>query len=781
MDAGLPISRLPASAERLLLPAAALLWLERAWAQHLKWAAAGWTAWLALALMGIASAIPGELRVSLLFGLGLGTVAALFLAFRDVALPGRAAAIRRLEAASGARRGSLALLDERAVDLSDPVAARLWARARAEATPAKLRLGLPRLAIDDAERYGLLPLLAIGLLLGALLAKGEWADRIGEGFSPYAVSLADLRVTATIEPPAYAGRPAQTLSFGPGEQAITALKDSRLSLRLEAPAGDWELVGPGGVAAVKDGRVATKLSAEGRYELRRGKRQAVRLDVGFAGDAVPTIAFDGVPQAAPTGALRVAWDAKDDHGAMVVSLEMRRPGALRRLGLDGAARSGKGASFADLTADPFAGEVVALRLLARDGGGQTGQSAVMMVRLPERRFLHPVAREIIAARKSLIRDPSDRDPVGEKLTDIATAPDRYGGDLAVFAALRAAAMRLIFDTDDTRALSVIRLLWDVAVDLEDRGASRAMDDMRKAMDELAQRMGSANDSDTAAMLDRLTAGMGDYLRRQIEAMQAQPGAPGAAGQQSSLDLSFLDAMMQDLRDRLAAGDKAGAQAALANIRQLMESLQFGGAGDPAMAKRAQAAAQAADGVRELEGRERDLQADTIAESVRRAVAGRQGPLDRQAETQRGLEDAMRALQQQLRAAGVTAPPGLARAAQAMQASRDALAKGHSGDAMLAQEQALEALGEAAGALERQAQAMSKAAGGAMSAQPGAPGSGVDPLGRPGSGFGQGLVKLPDENRMRRVQQIRRLLEERAADPRRSEDERAYYLRLLKRF
>lgn len=781
MDAGLPISRLPASAERLLLPAAALLWLERAWARHLKWVAAGWTAWLALALMGIATALPGELRVSLLFGLGLGTVAALFLAFRDVVLPGRAEAIRRLEAASGARRGSLALLDERAVDLSDPVAVRLWARARAEATPAKLRLGGPRLAIDDAERYGLLPLLAVGLLLGALLAKDEALDRIGEGFSPYAVSLADLRVTATIEPPAYAGRPAQTLSFGPGEQAITALKDSRLSLRLEGPAGDWQLVGPGGAATVKDGRVAARLTAAGRYELRLGKRQAIRLDIGFAGDAVPTIAFDGVPQAAPTGALRVAWDTKDDHGAMVVSLEMRRPGALRRIGLDSAARSGKGAAFADLTADAFAGEVVALRLLARDGGGQTGQSAVMMVRLPERRFLHPVAREIIAARKALMRDPSDRDPVGEKLTDIATAPARYGGDLAVFVALRAAAMRLIFDTDDTRALSVIRLLWDVAVDLEDRGASRAMDDMRKAMDELAQRMGSANDSDTAAMLDRLTAGMGDYLRRQIEAMQAQPGAPGAAGQAASLDLSFLDAMMQDLRDRLAAGDKAGAQAALANIRRLMESLQFGGAGDPAMAKRAQAATQAAQGVRELAARERDLQADTIAESVRRAVAGRQGPLDGQAETQRGLEDAMRALQQQLRGAGVQAPPGLARAAQAMQASREALAKGQPGDAMLAQEQALEALGEAAGALEGQAQAMAKAAGGAMSAQPGAPGSGVDPLGRPGSGFGQGLVKLPDENRMRRVQQIRQLLEERAADPRRSEDERAYYLRLLKRF
>lgn len=779
MDAGLPIPRLPASAERLLLPAAALLWIERAWTRHLKWVVLGWSLWLALSLMGAAGGLPGELRVALLFGLGLGTIAAIGLALRDIALPGRAAAIARLERASGARRGSLALLDERAVDLSDPVAVQLWARARAASAQTKLRLGLPRLTLDDAERYGLLPLVGAALLIGALLAKGEAPAQIAAGFSPYAVSLAELRVTATIEPPAYARRAPQTRTFGSGQQALTALKGSRLTLRIDGPAGDWKLLGPGLETPVSDGRASTVVTREGRYELRLGKRRAVRIDIGFAADAVPTIAFDGAPQAAPTGALRVAWNARDDHGAMAVSIEMRRPGALRRLPLDGAAVSGKGAAFADLTADPFAGEIVALRLLARDGGGQTGHSRVMMLRLPERRFVHPVAIEIIAVRKALIRDPSAREAAEDKLTDIAALPDRYGGDLAVFAGLRSATMRLAYDTDDVRAASVIRLLWDIAVDLEDRGASRAMDDMRDAMDELAQRMGSANDQDMAAMLDRLTQGMGDYLRRQVEAMQSQPGAPGGAGQ--SLDLSFLDAMVQDLRDRLAAGDKAGAQAALANLRRLMESLQFGGAGDPELAKRAQAAAQAAQAARDLEARERDLQGDTIAESVRRAVTGRSGAMERQAATQQQIEAAAQALQQQAGAAGMKTPPSLARAAQAMRAARAALGRGQPGDAMLAQEQAIEALGEAATAMEGQAQAMGRAAGGTMAAQPGAPGSGVDPLGRPGSGFGQGLVKLPDETRMRRVQEIRRLLEERAADPRRSEDERAYYLRLLKRF
>lgn len=784
MDAGLPPPRLPASAHRLLLPAAALLWTERAWARHLKWITAGWTLWVALSLMGIATALPGELRVGVLFALGLGSLAALVAAFRDIALPTRAEALRRIERASGLRLGRLSLLDERAVDLADPVALRLWLRAQADAAPKRLRLGLPRLRLDEAERYGLLPLLATALLFGGLLAKAEWRERLSEGFSPYAVSLADLRLAATIEPPAYAGRPARTLQLGAGETTITALKGSRLTLRLEGPAGEWQLLAPGGaVRPFRAGRIAVELAAEGRYDVRIGARQAVRIDVRFAADAVPTIAFDGTPQAAPTGALRIAWRARDDHGALAVSLELRRSGTVRRIPLDGAARSGAGAAFADLTADAFAGEAVALRLQARDGGGQTGHSATMMLRLPERRFTHPVAREIIAVRKGLMRNPEAREPAGRKLTEIAARPARFAQDLAVFAGLRSAAMRLAYDTDDVHAASVVALLWDIAVDLEDRGASRAMDDMRQAMDELARRMGSASDAEMAAMLDRLTAGMGDYLRRQVEAMaaQGQTGAPDAAGQASALDLSFLDAMLGDLRDRLAAGDQAGAAAALANLRRLMESLQFGGPGDPAMARQAEAAAQAAKAARELEARERDLQAATIAESVRRAVAGRQGPMSEQAGVQRDIEAAAEALGREAAQAGLKAPPGLARAADAMRQSREALAQGRPGDALQAQERALAALGEAADAMESQAQAMGRAAGGAMRAQPGAPGSGVDPLGRPGSGFGQGIVKLPDEQRLRRVQAIRRLLEERASDPERSDAERAYYLRLLKRF
>ena len=783
MDAGLPPPRLPPAAERLLLPAAALLWIERAWPDHLKWPAVAWTVYVALSLMGIAPAIPGELRVALLFALALASASMLLTAFRDVAAPARGAVLRRIEAASGARRGSLALLDERAVDLADPVAARLWVRARSQAMPQRLRLGRPRLAFDDAERYGLLPLLAIALALGLLLAKDEWRDRLSAAFSPYAVSLADVRLSATIEPPAYAGEPARTLALGQGRRTIELLKGSRLTLRVEGPSGEWRLVGPGRlVQPLADGRVALRVSDAGRYELRYGRRQVAGLDLRFAADRVPQVRFEGNPEMAPTGAIRIAYRVADDHGTVALWVEVRNGTEVRRVTLDAAARNGTGSAFVDLTADPFAGELVDMRLVARDGAGQVGHSNAVRLRLPERSFRHPVARAVIAARRMLLRDPGTRAAVAQRLTAIAAQPQAFADDLGVFAGLRSATWRLAHDRDDPRGRSTARILWDVAVDLEDGGASRALDDVRQAMDELARRMGTADDEELARLADRLAAGMGDYLRRQIEAMmqQAEPGAAGAPDARS-IDLSFLDAMLGDLRDRLAAGDQAGAQAALQNLRRLMEGLQFGGAGDPQAARRAQAAGQAAQAARDLEARERDLQSETIAESVRRAVSGRQGPMEAQAQRQDEIERAAQAVERQAAAAGLQPPKGMAEARKAMAEAQAALAAGRQGEAMMAQERAVSALGQAAEAMEGQARALAQAAGGAMAAQPGASGSGVDPLGRPGSGFGQGAVKLPDGDQMRRVQAIRRLLEERASDPARSAEERAYYLRLLKRF
>lgn len=788
MDAGLPISILPPGVERRLLPAAALLWLERAWRDHLRWPAIAWAGYTVLALFGTWETVAGGFRVGLLFLLALGTLASVGLAIVRTPIPRRGAILRRIEQASRLRRGSLALLDDRPIDLSDPVAAQLWARARTAAAPKRLRLGRLRLGLIDSDRYALLPILLLAAVLGLMLAGGEARQRLGAAFSPYAVSLAGVRITATIEAPAYAMRPAQTVLLTPGRTTrLVALKGSKLALRVDGPAGEWRLLGPNLERTMPDERVAVRLDRGGRYTVERGWRLVARLNVELAADGVPLVRFDGKPAVTATSALRIAYRLEDDHGAAALMLELARGNERRRMTLEPTARPGAGVAFADLTPDPWAGEDVTLRLLARDGAGQIGHSPELRVILPERQFNHPVARTIIAARKQLLRAPERREPIAQRLTELAADPESFGHDFAVFSGLRAATWRLAYAHEDPKALSTARLLWDIAVDLDDNGATRAMDELRRVMDELAKKMGRGDDQEMARLADQLTGAMADYLRRQLESMMQAGLSPedvADMAQGQAVDLSFLDQMLQDLRDRMAAGDQAGAMAALANLRQLMESIRFGGpsqGGSAEAARAARQAAQAADALRDIEARQRDLQAETIAEGVRRSIEGREGPMEGQAATQGQLERGARALRQQLEAAGLQSPQALGEANRAMTQAEQALRDGRQSEAMAAQGRAIEALKQAGQALEEQARAMAQAAGGMGRYQPGAAGSGLDPLGRPGAGFGQGAVKLPDVDQLRRVEAIRRLLEERAADPGRSAEERAYYLRLLKRF
>lgn len=779
MDAPLPPTRLPDSVRRRLLPGAALLWAERAWAAGpLQWLAGAWGVWTVLALWGITAALPGGLRVALAAALVAGSLALLGLAVARVPLPDRDAVLRRLEAATGARRGALALLDAPPLDLADPVAARLWGRAVAGA-PARVRLGPPRLALDDGVRWGALPLLATGLLLGCLLAKGDAPGRLAESLSPWPTPLSAARVTVTVTPPGWADAAPRTIAVTPGTtQPITALAGATLRIRGEGLDGPWRLTTPGaGVRELAGGVGTVRVARAGRLTLTAGARRVAAIDLALAADAVPTIAFDGAPQVTPQGALRIAWRLTEDQGPATVWVELRKGGERRAVRLAAGARAGAGSAFADLTPDPLAGEVVALRLLARDGAGQTGFSPVIAARLPERRFVNAVAREIIAARKLLIRQPRGREAVADRLTAIAERPDRFGANLAAWIAVRGATFRLAYERDEARAASVVRLLWDAAVDLEDSGASRAMESLRAAMEEMRRAMASGDERQQRAAADRLAQAMADYLSRQIEGMQARGELP--PGQ--TLDLSFLDAMMQDVRDKLAAGDEAGARAALADLQRLMESLQFGGGGDPRLAERAAAAQAAAQAARDLAARQRALQADTIAEAIRRSITGAQGPLAAQAQQQDRLEGAAQAIGEGARRAGLPPPPALGQATAAMRDAERALAAGDTAGAARAQERAARALGEAGRTLDQQAQTLRRQAGGTGLAQPGAPGSGIDPLGRPGQGFGGGAVRLPDPAGQARLQAIRRLLEERAADPDRSADERAYYLRLLKRF
>lgn len=765
-----------------LAAAAAAIWIERALPRELGLALTLWAGFLALALAGIADWMPGAARLGLLGTFALASVILAARAALRTGMPSRAACRARLERGSGLRLGQLALAGDNAAGDPDAFGMSLWTRALADARTKRPRLGKLEWRPSLETRYGLWPLIGTALLLGLVAAKDEAPRRLADAFSPYAESLAGARAYVSINAPAYAGLlPRRVVIAGGAARKVEALAGSRASVRLEGLRGVWHIRAPNGdTAAAVNGSAAMTLHVGGRYVVRISRRTVASLDVTLAADGVPVVRFDGPPTQTPSAALRLGYRLNDDHGASALSLLVSHGRDVRRVDLETSVTSGRGHVFADLTPSPFAGETVDVVLVATDGAGQSGATPPIRMTLPERSFADPLARDIIAVRKSLLQGAA-RTLAARRIGVLAASRDRYDGDLAIFSGLRAAVWRLALDRHPNARDSVAALLWDIAIDREDGGASRAMDDLRRAMERLARGIGSGDDKALAALADQLEKAMTDYLRRQIEAALAEGGSPPAApAAGASVDLGFLDQMFADLKDRLAAGDAKGAAQALANLRQLMETIRFGSnAPDAAAQKRAAAAAALARELRDIVRRQEELRDRTIADMVR-GVFGEDEALKSGAAVQRELRKAAGAIQDGFAAAGLPASAAIDTATTAMDEAGRALARGDAGSAIRAETRALDALQAAANAADAAAERMAQMAGpGAM--QPGAAGSGLDPLGRPGTGFGQGAVKLPGEAEVRRIQAIRKILEDRVSDPSRSTEERGYYMRLLKRF
>ena len=497
------------------------------------------------------------------------------------------------------------------------------------------------------------------------------------------------------------------------------------------------------------------------------------LDIALVPDRAPRVALTGQPALTAPQALRLPYRISDDFGPTRWFFEVTRDEETRAFPPSAPPQQGEGVLYMDFTPDPWAGEAVQLRLVAVDAAGNRGASEALGLRLPERRFNHPFAKRIIAIRKELLLQPSARALVGKKLTAAASEIGAYNGDFSVFAGLRGAFWRLRYDQDDPRGWSVARMLWDVAVAVEEGDRGRQLQDLRRSLDELAARMGQASEAELSQLSDQLLQTLAGYLSQMMsEAPPMSSAAGDMAGNTRTIDAGTLGDLLSDLRERMAAGDEAGARRALETLRALVENLQSaGGMGSSGPS----AINQAMSGLRDLETRQREVLGETIGAGLSNALGGGSEALQRLGQAQSQLSRQAGILSGQLKAAGANAPGALGEAQEAMATAADALAGGQVEAALQAQSRAMDALADAQAALQDQAQAAgSQGAGGLQ-------GNSLDPLGRfSGGGLGPEF-RLPDEGERRMVDAIRTELEQKAADPRRSAAERDYYLRLLRQF
>lgn len=781
----------------LSVAAATILW-ERLWPR--LWPAAAVAGlFVSLSLLDFLPRLSGWLHGLIVLIFAAGFLAALFHGLRGMRRVDRAAARHRLEMDSGLEHRPLsALEDSLAGGCDDETAKALWRAhlARMAEAARKLRPRLPAPGMARHDPLGLRAVVLLLLVIGLSAAGGDAPARLKEALTPNlgGVTKDDLILEVWITPPPYTKRPPLFLGGAP-PRAIG--KDTPL----ETPAGSAVLAQAGGAATAPvlrlGGRVSrftaagpgvfsaeTTIETGDRLSVELGMREIAGWPLRVIADTPPKVSLVNPPVKEGSRLLRVQYQAQDDYGVTAISAIIRLDGGDSeelRLALPlgkMAETSIRGSFVRDLTAHPWAGLPVSIRLEAADAAGGKGESGAVNLVLPERIFTHPVAKAIIEARKKL-SDPfsKGRAQAADDLDTISAEPERFSGDTVVYLALRVARERLTHDPRDEAVDSVRKILWDTALRLEDDGLSIAEKELRKIQEQLMQALRDGKGGEEVErLMERMQQALNDYLstlNKQLEQMDTpteflDPSARVLSG-------GDLQRLLDQARELARTGAMDSARDLMSELQRILDDIQAGI--QPGKPSREMAEArELMEDLRKLSNRQQKLLDDTF----------RQSQENRGAENGKAEQEALRGdlgeIMSRLAESLGDIPRSLGDGELAMREAEKALGKGQPRAALPSQSEALQKLRQG---IEETAKQLARRMGGAgsiMTKKLG--GAGRDPFGRLSGGpLGSigGSLDIPDRMDVREARKILGELRRRFGDRRRPKAERDYIERLLRRF
>ena len=795
--------------------------------------------YVVLSLFGLWLVVPRLLHVVLLAALAAALGWASWRAAAVLRLATRDAGLSRLERDSGVAHQPLRALNDRLPgDVTDPATRRLWAmhRERLVASLERLRLAAPRSDLPRRDPWALRAALLLVLFLAVVHGRGEIGPRLASGFSfggRAAQATLPPMVELWITPPAYTRRAPLVAEQTRGVSALSVPTGSQARLQVHH-------LPEGTTAAVSYGEAATALtelgpgSAEAAVALDRDARLGVRDGDGveIAGwaidalpDAVPTVSFVGEPRSTHRSVLKIDLDASDDYGVAELALLLAPPGRegeTERLTLlkpgNQPPKVATG-TYQDLTAHPLAGLKAVLRLEAVDAIGQRGQSAPLEIVLPAREFRHPLARAIIAERRKLVATPEASDEVAATLDALGDTPAAQELPSTVPLSLRVGAARLAMNPGDAASRrSVVDLLWDLALFIEDGSLSLAERKLRDLQQELQKALEEgAQDQELERLMQDLQQAMDEFLEELTrQAMQQGQQMPPPEQMQrpqdgQTVDRQDLQEMLDRARELMRSGARDAAREMLAQLQEMLENLRAG----MQQAQPSQGEQQLSDLQKMIQLQqkllERSFQMDRQqrqqgqqGEQGEQGEEGQQGQQQGQrqggqqgqqaqggepgqsAAEQEALRRALGELMRRMGEAGMEIPRALGQAEMAMRNARGALEQGQPGEAAGAQSQAIDAMQQAGQAMMQQMQEqMAREQGDGPGGQP-QPNArrGRDPLGRAtrnDGGMDTRGVQVPEESDLGRARDVLEELHRRAGDRNRPSLELDYYQRLLDRF
>ena len=758
---------------------------------------------------------------------------------------------RRIEHESQLRHRPLAAMTDSLANPQRSNTRRLWEEGRIRLTSLLgiIRHGKPKafMAAKDpyAARLGVLLFFALGLYV----AGPAWNERIFSGLTPLrfqggAESLDRLSLWVT--PPAYTGLAPLVIKGNGKGDVLQIPTGSTLKITVRGGTGVPRLVVTG-----KDNNQNFTETDEGDYILETPVPPGHVLNVkqGFftraawpyeiLSDNAPLIAVKGGVEITHDGPIRFPLEVEDDYGVKNVIMDVTlnqsmsgnplgEPFNESRVVMSPPDKKMPIQPVYDLTAHPWAGQPVSIIFSAEDGMGQKAAAEPVIMTLPERPFMHPIAKKVIEIRKRLILKPeSDYHQLTEEIEQIMARPGLYLDDKTVFLALRAAASHLYWADPPTRtdAVEVTALLWDTALRIEGGEISIAARNLRDAQRELEKALENPDitQEEIQKLMSNLRGAMTEYFMEMAREMQKRM----AEGQKfpmmspemmaRTIDPESLANFMEQLEARMMEGDKKGAQEMMAQLQRLMDMM------DPSMAApMPQDMQMMSEGINELQqliDRQKDLLAQTQSQSRSLENLKNEFGFGENLEEEKFPEDwkmddmppapeapseppsivmntsqhrteqeALRimlgTLMQEAGEVLVEIPENMGLAEQEMRGSSAALGENNPAGSIPHQEKALEHLQQAQKQLSQQFAARLQQMTG-LSMMGG--GMKFDPLGRPYGGDGKrnGLfgspVKIPDEAERKKAQEILKLLRRRSGELERPDEELDYYKRLLRQF
>jgi len=784
--------------------------LERLW--QVAWPALALVAlFVALVLLDGFAVLPVWLHMALLLAFLLAFAGAAWRAVVRFRRPSFLEVRRRLEENSGQpHRPLTTLADDLMAGQGNRESEALWQAhlAQVRARLARIPVGAPRPILAQADPYGVAAVAGLLLVVGLAVGGWDWQGRFQRSLLPQ-TALAESSAStldAWIDPPDYTRLPPTFLDPDKPEP-LTVVSGSTLLAHAQSPAQPvLEIDGqslPFETFSQDGHKIEHKITGGNEISIAAGGTLLGDWPITLLADGPPEVAFADPPQRTERMSLRLAYDGSDDFGVTGLIAVVNRidkpdlaPIELELLLPSGDPTHVEGVSFHDLTAHPWAGLAVEIRLRAVDALGQTSESEAARSVLPERVFNNPVAQALVALRKQLTLEPNNRYPIVRGVRQIANQPADYHNDILVALTLHSAAGRLINDKQPSAVPEVQDLLWNAALRIEEGEMGLAEQDLRAAQQALLDALAKgASEADIEQLMDELQSALDNFLKSLADQLQAdlQRGRPQdqAAPEGPTLDSQDLREMIEKARELARSGARDAARDLLSQLQEMLENLRAQPYAQM-MNENQQRANEMMRGMEQMLDRQKEL----MDRSHRRSRERNPNESQLQAQQQGNQEDAMGQEQlrkelgemmRQLSDMLGDMPQNLGRAETEMRSARDALQDNNAAGAVPPQGRSLDYLQQGMQAMaESFMQMFDSAQGqgtGTVGSRPGQSPWG-DPLGRD-TGFGRKEaiegVKIPDEMDLMRSREILQELRRRRGEFQRPPLELDYIDRLLHQF